>query len=168
MSQNPSSGYLITKRMDRYSKTARIHIPESLTTISWILNKEFCGEKSILAHCKCKNDTVCNLSLLGEQWRHALFMSSFWASSSRAPRTCCDPRSSQQMSNWRAGDYGRFTAAWSCWFRYCFVLITCQCCAAACWSRHSWLSLSGRNSTMTQLRRPSCTTGLVRPSFTFR
>lgn len=164
----PITGYLIVKCMDRYSKTARIHIPESLTRISWILNKEFCGGKSILAYCKCKNDTVCDLSLLGEQWRRALFTSSFWASSSRAPRTCCDPRSSQQMPSWRAGDYGRFTVAWFCWCHCCFVLTTCQCSAAACWSRHSWLSSSGRNSTMTQPKPPSCITGSVRPSFTFR
>ena len=144
--------------------TSQSHVPH------WILNEQFCGGegKSIAAYCKCESDTVWNLSLLGEQWRPALFMSSFWASSSRAPRTCCAPKSSQQMPNWRAGDCGRFTAAWFCWSRCCSVPTTCPCCAAACWSRRSWLSSSGRSSTTTQPRPPSCTTGLVRPSFTFR
>lgn len=153
--------------MNKYSKTARIHIPESLTAITWILNAVFLEKNQywLLANAKM---TLCNLSLLGEQWRRALFMSSFWASSSRAPRTCCGPRSSQQMPSWKAGDYGRFTVAWFCWFLCCFVLTTCQSSAAACWSRRSWLSSSGRGFTMTQPKPPSCITGSVRLSSSFR
>lgn len=162
------SGYLIAKCMGRNSttsKTARIHIPESLTTITWILSL---WRKINTGLLQMQRWHRVYLSLLGEQWRRALFTSSFWASSSRAPRTCCDPRSSRQMPSWRAGDYGRFTVAWFCWFRCCSVLTTCRSSAAACWSRRSWLSLSGRNSTMTQPRPPSCITGSVRPSSTFR
>lgn len=92
------------------------------------------------------------VSVSGEPWRPASFTSLFWASCSRAPRTCCDPRSSQPTQSWRAGACGRFTAAWCCWRHSCSALTTCPCSAAACWSRRSSLSSSGRNSTTTQLR----------------
>lgn len=131
-------------------------------------NEFFFREKLLLAYCKGGGDSYCDLSLSGEQWRHALFTSLFWAYSSQAPRTCCDPRSSLQIPIWRVGGYGRFTVAWFCCFHCCFVLTTCQSSAAACWSRQSWLSSSGRNSTMMQLKQPSCITGSVRPSFSFR
>lgn len=88
----------------------------------------------------------------GEPWRLASCTSSFWASCSQAPRICCDPRSSQLTPSWRAGAYGRFTAAWCCWCHSCSALTTSPCSAAACWSRRSSLSSSGRNSTTTQLR----------------
>lgn len=97
-------------------------------------------------------ESDCSLCVSGEPWRHASCTSSFWASCSQAPRICCDPRSSQLMPSWRAGAYGRSTAAWCCWCHSCSVLTTCPCSAAACWSRRSSLSSSGRNSTTTQLR----------------
>lgn len=145
--------------------TSSSHLPQLLDywTRSFLVEKNQCW---LTAQAEMIRTVIA--LFLGGRWRRALFTSSFWASSSRAPRTCCDPRSSQQTPSWRAGGYGRYTAAWSCWCRCCFALTTCRFSAAACWSRRSWLSSSGRNSTMMRLKPPSCTTGLVRPSFTFR
>lgn len=97
-------------------------------------------------------ESDCSLCVSGVPWKHASCMSSFWASCSQAPRICCDPRSSQLMPSWRAGAYGRFTVAWCCWCHSCSALTTCLCSAAACWSKRSSLSSSGRNSTTTQLK----------------
>lgn len=97
-------------------------------------------------------ESDCSLCVSGEPWRHASCTSSFWASCSQAPRICCDPRLSQLMPSWRAGAYGRSTAVWCCWCHSCSALTTCPCSAAACWSRRSSLSSSGRNSATTQLR----------------
>lgn len=149
-----------------------------LSKLTWILNKAvfsspLCREESIQITCpviSLPSNTSVSLSLhlSGEPWRLVLFTSLFWESSSRAARTCCDRRSSRLTPSSSAGDCGRFTAAWCCWSRYCSELTTCPCCAAACSSRPSWPSSSGRSSTTTRLRPPSCITGSVRPSSSFR